>query len=238
MKIYAVKIMDISEKKLEALCLLISSKKKRKIEKFVNKNDKIRTLIGEMLIRSIIVQELGIRNKHIIFEENHYGKPYLKGYPIINFNISHSGYFVVCAIDEQPIGVDIEEVKPIEYEDIAKKIFTIHEFMYITKQNSDLQLSKFYEIWTLKESYIKCCGQGLSTSLKSFSIDIDQNETINVIINNEHNEYACKKLEIESGYKMAVCSVNKEISDNVEMIDQNSLINNYSKFDLEEELYL
>ena len=61
MKIYAVKISDISEEKLDKLCLSIDSEKRHRIERFINKKDKIRTLIGEILIRSIIIEELNIK---------------------------------------------------------------------------------------------------------------------------------------------------------------------------------
>ncbi len=185
-----------------------------------------------MLIRTIIVEELCIKNKHIIFDENKYGKPYLKEYPKINFNISHLGDYVVCAIDDKPIGIDIEEVKQIEYKDIAEDFFTVSEFRYINKQGIGTQLSKFYEIWTLKESYLKCCGQGLAIPLKSFSIDIDKYEDIKVIINEGHNEHTFRTFDTMLGYKVAVCSENKEILNNIITIDQNSLINNYSKLDL------
>lgn len=233
MKIYAVEILDISEEKLDKLFLSIDSDRRCKIKKFINKKDKIRTLIGEILIRTIVCEELNIKNKHIVFERNQYGKPYLKENRKFNFNISHSGDFLVCAIDDEPIGIDIEEIKFIEYKDIAKKIFSSSEFNYIFKQDLDIQLSKFYEIWTLKESYIKYSGQGLSMPLKSFSIDIDQYENIKVLINNEYNDNVFKIFNIESGYKMAICSLNKEISNDIIMINQNSLINNYSRFDIE-----
>lgn len=233
MKIYAVKILDINDEELEDLCLFISPDKKLKINRYINKQDKIRTLIGEILIRSILVEELRIKNKHIVFGANEYGKPYLKDYPYINFNISHSSGFVVCVIDDKSIGIDIEEVKHIKYEEIAKNFFSLSEFEYIIGQTLDFQISKFYEIWTLKESYIKCCGQGLSIPLKSFSININQAEQIKVVHKNKHNEHAFKIFDIELGYKMAVCSVNKDISKNIITIDQNSLINNYSKLDLE-----
>lgn len=108
MKIYAVEISDITEEVLNKLCLFIDPEKEYKIKRLVNKKDKIRTLIGEILIRTIVIEELGIINKHIIFEKNKYGKPYLKGYENFNFNISHSGKFVVCAIDDKSIGIDIE----------------------------------------------------------------------------------------------------------------------------------
>lgn len=233
MEIYSVKISDISEEILNELCLLIDSEKKCKVEKFVNKKDKIRTVIGEILIRTIIVENLKISNKYIRFNKNQYGKPYLKEYPNFNFNISHSGDYVLCAIDDKPIGVDVEEVKPIECEEIAKNFFTAKEFNYIVNQDLKFQLDRFYEIWTLKESYIKCCGQGLSIPLKSFSIEVNQYEIIKVIGNNEYKEHTFKLFDIELGYKVAVCSLNKEISNNIIGLDQNCLLSKYIGFNRE-----
>ncbi len=233
MEICVIRILDISEEKLDYLCLLIDSEKKCKIEKFVNKKDKIRTLIGEILIRTIIVERLNISNKYIRFNKNQYGKPCLEGYPNFNFNISHSGEYVICAIDDNPIGVDVEEMKPIECEEIAKNFFTAKEFNYIVNQDLKFQLDRFYEMWTLKESYIKCCGQGLSIPLKSFSIEVCQYENIKVIINNEYKEHTFKLFDIELGYKVAVCSLNKQISSNVIRLHQDCLISKCIGFNLE-----
>lgn len=232
MEIYAVKISDISEEMLSELCLLIDSEKKSKVEKFVNKKDKIRTLIGEILIRTIIIENLNIDNKYINFNKNQYGKPYLKEYPNFNFNISHSGDYVLCAVDDKAIGVDVEEEKSIEYEEIAKSFFTTKEFDYIVNGDLKSQLDRFYEIWTLKESYIKCCGQGLSIPLKSFSIEIDKYGNIKGISNNEYKEHIFKLFDIELGYKVAVCSLNKEIPNDLIRLDQKCLINKYIEITL------
>jgi 4'-phosphopantetheinyl transferase len=227
MEIYAVKISDIKENNLIELCSVIELEKKLKIERLVNKKDKIRTIIGEMLIRTIINEKLNIGNKYIRFDKNNYGKPYLKDYANINFNIAHSGDYVLCAVDDKPIGVDVEEVKHIDFEEIAKSFFTTKEFEYIIDKGLEVQLDRFYEIWTLKESYIKCCGQGLSMSLKSFSIELDKNENIKVVSNNLYKEYTFKLLYLELGYKVAVCSLNKEISNEIIRLDQNFLISKY-----------
>lgn len=233
MKIYTVKISNISQEKLNNLCLLIDSEKKYKVKKFINKRDKIRTLIGGILIRTIIGEELKIGDKYIKFNKNQYGKPYLKDYANFNFNISHSGEYVVCAVDNKPIGIDVEEIKHIKYEEIAKNFFATKEFDDILNQDLEFQLNRFYEMWTLKESYIKCCGQGLSIPLKSFSIEVDQYENIKVVSNNEYKEHVFKLLDIELGYKVAVCSLNKEISNNIIRLEQNSLINKYVRFSTE-----
>lgn len=232
MKIYSAKINDICEKNLHELSMFIDSDKRYRINNFIIKKDKIRTLIGEIMIRNIIIEKLGVKNRDIVFCKNQYGKPYLKGYPGFNFNISHSGDFVVCAIDDKPIGIDVEEVKHIEYEEIARSFFSVSEFNYIIKQDSNIQLSKFYEIWTLKESFIKCCGQGLSMPLRVFSIHVDEYENIKIMINNQHEEYVFKKIDIAPGYKMAICCFNKEIPNNAIEINQNKLIENYFRYNL------
>lgn len=157
----------------------------------------------------------------------------LEGYPKFNFNISHSGDFVVCAIDDENVGIDIEKENYIKFANIAKDYFTISEFNYIVKQDLDDKLSKFYEIWTLKESYIKCCGQDLSIPLKSFSINIDEYGNIKVTINNKHKGHIFKTFKIDSDYKIAICSLNKDISNTIIMINQNNLIYNYYRFYLD-----
>lgn len=225
MQIYSVKISDISAEKLSELCLIIDSEKKYKVMEFVNKKDKIRTLVGEMLIRTIIAENLKISYKSIKFSKNEYGKPYLKGYPQFNFNISHSGDYVLCAVDDKNIGIDIEEIKYIEYKEIAKTFFSAKEIGYIINHDLKCQLDRFYEMWTLKESYIKCCGQGLSIPLKSFSIEINQYENIKAITNNDYTEHTFRLLDIDPGYKVAVCSLNKELCSKVISVDQDYLIN-------------
>ncbi|MBU3102831.1 4'-phosphopantetheinyl transferase family protein [Clostridium gasigenes] len=233
MNVYAVKISDISEEKIDKVCILIDPKKRYKIEKLINKKDKIRTLIGEILIRTLIIKELGITNRNITFEKTEFGKPYLKTHCKFQFNISHSGDFVVCVIDDNPIGIDIEEIKEIEYKEISKNLFTLSEFEYIVKNNSKTSLSKFYDIWTLKESYIKCLGEGLVKLLKSFCINLDNDGDIKIGTQNEGKDYMFNRVDIDINYKCAIYSLNKEISNSVTMINQNSLISEYLKISIE-----
>lgn len=224
MEVYAVETLDIDDIELNRLCLLTGLDKQYKINKFVNKMDKIRTLLGDILVRTVISKKLKTSNKYMKFQQNKYGKPYLKENENLNFNISHSGKYVVCAFDDKPIGIDVEEIKYIEYKEIAEKFFTAEEFQYIVNEKSTGELNRFYEIWTLKESYIKCCGKGLSIPLKSFSIKIDSYEDIKVSSDNNYKECVFKIFDIGSKYKISVCSLNQGIPKKITMIDPNSLI--------------
>lgn len=227
MKIYAIKVKEINKENLHKISEFIHREKKIKIQKLNHKEDKIRTLIGEVLIRNIIKENLAISNEDIVFEINRYGKPFLRDNPNFNFNISHSGNYVVCAIDHKPIGIDIEKIISIEYKSISKNFFTSKELNFIMEENLNNQLNKFYEIWTLKESYVKACGQGLYMSLKAFSMEYEDNGDIKVIINNKYDECRIKSFNLESSYKMAVCSFSKIITKDITIINQEALISNF-----------
>nr|WP_143192121.1 hypothetical protein [Paenibacillus helianthi] len=80
-------------------------------------------MLAEVLIRRIIYDDLNIFNKDIVFGTNEYGKPFLENVTDFHFDISHAESWVVCATSKHPVGIDIEHVKPIDFE-IAKRYFS------------------------------------------------------------------------------------------------------------------
>ncbi|MBC2582622.1 4'-phosphopantetheinyl transferase superfamily protein [Clostridium sp. DJ247] len=224
MKIYALKCIEISNHLFNVLIKFISQDKRNKIYRFMNNNDKYRALISEILIRTIIHEELNMPNDKICIIKNEYGKPYLKSFKNFHFNISHSGDWVVCADDDKPIGIDIEKIQPIEYSDLSKRFYTEKECKFIFNSSLNEQLNNFYRIWTLKESYVKADGRGLSIPLKSFSIDINDYENIKVFTSNKLKDCYFKEFNFDSDYKMSVCSVDNIFTSEVDIISQNNLI--------------
>ena len=77
------------------------------------------------------------------------------------------------------------------------------------------------------ESFVKCCGQGLSIPLKSFSIEIDEYKNIRLVSDDKHKDYIFKSVNMDTNYKISICSLNKEISNDITIIDQDCLINRY-----------
>jgi 4'-phosphopantetheinyl transferase len=97
-------------------------------------------------------------------------KPFVR-YPIteIRFNISHSGNWVVIALDSEELGIDIEKINSsFDYAIILTEHFTSSEQSFI--HNAENPSSAFYFLWTRKEALVKALGRGLQENLKIFSV--------------------------------------------------------------------
>ena len=94
-------------------------------------------------------------------------KPYLSRGP--EFNISHSGGVVVCAVDDRPVGIDVEEIRAVRDRDgLASRYFCSEEIEKM-KASADPKL-EFLRIWTKKEACLKLTGEGLTRDLCEINV--------------------------------------------------------------------
>ena len=206
--VYALKIdSELNEDLYQILINKTSTDKRNKIQKFARRDDKLRCLYADLLTRYILIRYLGFKNDAISFIYSSYGKPFIDGLKDVHFNISHSGEWVVCAIDEKPVGIDIEYIAPVNLE-IAETYFSNSEKEQLFALKQSEQLHFFYELWTFKESYLKLIGEGLSAPLDSFSISIDQGK--NVVLKSSTEAPATfffKQYNLDIQYMMAACAL-------------------------------
>lgn len=83
------------------------------------------------------------------------GKPYVKGAVGLEISLSHSGEQLVIALSSERVGVDIQEMKEVDY----KKICTRYDI-------DATDLTDFYKKFTLAECRAKVLGTGLPQSLR------------------------------------------------------------------------
>ncbi|MEM7184494.1 MAG: 4'-phosphopantetheinyl transferase superfamily protein [Spirochaetota bacterium] len=154
--------------------------------KFYFAADRHRYLITRALLRSTLSQYAPtIPAQEWYFQENEYGKPFIANESLpepLHFNISHSKNAVVLAIARiEELGIDVEFMpRPTNFSDIAQNFFSPVEAEHLLSLPEDRQKRRFYDIWTLKEAYIKACGMGLSIPLDHFSFSFSSLEEITV----------------------------------------------------------
>lgn len=223
MEIFALNLTEgIDRPIFNELMLYLAHDKQDKIRRFRYEKDAERSLAAELLIRAIICSKLKLKNSGIIFLKNSFGKPYLMDYDNFYFNISHSGNWVVCAVDDFEVGIDIEEIKDIDM-DIAKRFFNENEYYDLMNKVDKDRKAYFYDLWTLKESYIKNCGKGLSIPLSSFSLSVN-NDSINFKTDAEDKNYYFKQYYIDEGYKMAVCAKHENFPKDINLVTIGEII--------------
>lgn len=203
-------------KVIDSLMKLVSDGKRERIKTFMFQQDSLRSLLGDLLSRYAICKRTKYKNSQLKFGVNDYNKPVLIKPSELHFNISHSGNWVVCAVADELVGIDVEFIKNINFE-IAKRFFTKDEYSDLIKQNPTNQLKYFYLIWTLKESYIKADGRGLSLPLNSFCINI-KNNRISVITNNELSYCFFRRYDIDNFHISSVCSLENSFSDTIKEV--------------------
>lgn len=202
-EIYAITLSEYIDSSLFSKILsIIPPEKREQIKRFAKSEDAIRGALSEILIRYLVKKKLDQTN--IVLEKNFFGKPFFKNEKNFHFNISHSGRWIICAIDNDPIGIDIEQISPIDLK-IATKIFSNKECKEILSKSDMEGLLYFYKIWTLKESYAKAIGKGLLLPFDSFSITMCGN-IIKFTTQNDLPKKYFKQYSVFSKYTMAVCA--------------------------------
>lgn len=131
-------------------------------------NDKIlhkknlRKSVYTILSDNLKPHGIELNEKSITYNE--YGKPFLKDCKNLYFNITHCNELAVCAIENTEVGVDAENIREY-YSGVVRRAFSEREKNIV--ENSENINEMFFRIWTLKESFVKALGIGISYPLKS-----------------------------------------------------------------------
>jgi len=156
---------------------IISKAEKQKVDKYIFEKDQLNCLVTRALLRFVLSAYTDEDPEYFEFVENGFGKPLLKPGCIempIKFNISHSSGITACAlVIDSEIGIDVENYRRAVDLDIADRFFSKYESEQLHRSPETERQSLFFDLWTLKESYIKARGMGLSIGLDKFSFRID-----------------------------------------------------------------
>ncbi|MDB5013419.1 MAG: sfp, partial [Daejeonella sp.] len=134
---------NINETCYQYLAEKASTESRKKFLEYRSKEDAYRSLFAESLARYVVIQRLKISNDDLIISHSPYGKPYFAGIENFQFNLSHSGSWIACAISDCPVGIDIEQIAPLDLSMMASYL-SIEEQASLYRQKAETQPTYFY----------------------------------------------------------------------------------------------
>ncbi|EJS12877.1 4'-phosphopantetheinyl transferase superfamily protein [Bacillus mycoides] len=211
LEIIAVKLgILLPYKDIELKLTELPKNERERILRFHKLEDQQRTLLAHLCIRKRLQRLLLIPADTISIKRDRTGRPFLNKYHGWkgDFNLSHSEEWIICGLASTGrIGVDIEKIQPIDLS-VTELCFTQEEIDYFQYIPHDRQLSFFFDIWTLKESFVKAIGKGLLYPLDSFGFNMDDWSQNKITLRNTNSDfsqfYFCLN-RLEQNYTIAVC---------------------------------
>lgn len=149
-----------------ALALLRPGERERHA-RFRHDIDRQMFLVGRVMARAIVADALGVPAHDWPWREGLRGRPEIDRDDCpFSFNLAHSAGLVVCALSRTgPVGVDVEHRSrlPIE-EHLIARCCSPDEAADVRACGPEWR-DRFLQYWTLKESYLKATGLGVSVHL-------------------------------------------------------------------------
>ncbi len=142
-------------------------------KRFAFEKDRRLFLVARALLRTTLSRYATVAPDAWQFEQTDKGKPFLP--PNANvlplqFNVSHSLQVAACAVTlGRCVGVDVESTTRRADAKVAGHFLSPNELSLFLEAEDETKRDLFYRYWTLKESYAKALGIGLTLRFTEFS---------------------------------------------------------------------
>jgi 4'-phosphopantetheinyl transferase len=157
---------------------LLTEEERAHEKRFRFGRDQHRFLLTRVLVRTVLSRYASIAPREWRFAPDAHGRPCITNpdpaLTELSFNLSHTeGLILLGVTRRRALGVDAEHIwSRTASASIAERYFAPAEAQALRELPEALRNERFFEYWTLKESYIKARGQGLALGLGNFSFSL------------------------------------------------------------------
>lgn len=143
----------LTERETELILRILPPNRRERLMK-LRQEEKRREPLCAYLMLYLALWELYQWREFPEMAENSMGKPYFPEHPEVHFNISHTTGAVLVGVSDQPIGVDIERVRPVSQRAMRRL--------------ADVSTERaFFQNWVRREARTKRSGNGIGTMMRS-----------------------------------------------------------------------
>ncbi len=160
---------------LARLRALLTDDERARADRYRLARDRRTSLVTRALVRVTLSRYCGVPPARWRFRTSGHGRPEVASPATpLRFNVSHTEGLVVCLVGRgRELGVDAESLRQDRrWLDIAERFFARAEARALREAPAAHRRLRFLEYWTLKESYVKARGRGLTLPLSGFRFDL------------------------------------------------------------------
>jgi len=198
---------------------LLSAGERARQLRFHFARDQRRYLVTRALVRTVLSRYAPVRPQEWIFSVGPRGRPDIcspRTSPPIEFNIAHSADLVLVGVTSgRTIGIDAEGIATREVDiEGLDRYFTTEERAALLALAPEARRQRFFELWTLKESYLKATGEGLALALDAFRFELPGEQGLTMHMRpglaDSPQRWRMWQLILRPGYLTAICAARSE----------------------------
>lgn len=173
LKIYYLKRSDFREFPDDFFLQRVGEDTVQAVMTYRNEQVRRTKLLGESFIRQMLFELWGLRKPDFRIWKGEHGKPFVKGRDSVWFNLSHSGDYLVAAFSDSEVGVDVQLTATARM-GVARRFFHPAEIRCLESVSETVRDQLFFQYWSVKESFLKYLGCGLSFPLSDFEVRFEK----------------------------------------------------------------
>lgn len=195
---------------------LLNPTEKEEELRFHFARDRHRYLVTRALVRTVLSRYASVDPKDWVFSRDVYGRPHIANTEAtdscLSFSVSHTKGLIVLGVAKgRSLGVDVENFAARDISiDVANHYFAPEEVAALHEVSDRQGMCRFFEYWTLKESYVKARGMGFVLPVDRFSFHFVDDHAIDFVINPELGDDSSRwqfwQFRPTSEHLLAVCA--------------------------------
>jgi len=167
--------------KTGALESILTTLERARAREFRQRADASRFVTGRALLRLALATVLDSAACEVAIDcrcprcGKPHGAPRLLGpaHAGTSVSVTHSGTLVAVAVNRQgPVGVDVEEVRPLSVAEMSPLVLTEAELRELALIDEEVRAQVLLACWSRKESYLKAIGSGLTIDMRELCVTL------------------------------------------------------------------
>jgi 4'-phosphopantetheinyl transferase len=194
--------LDVSDERRAGLLETFAARELERYKSFRHDEHRFRWGTARGTLREVLGSALGLAPAEVRFTYGGHGKPGVDGF---RFNLSHSDGLALIVMGQVEVGADVELPRVRRSDDIARRFYTPGENARLFAMEKEARDDAFFRLWTCKEAFLKCTGEGLSRSTRSYEIEVGPGGARLLWAEGvEASRYSVYPMEVAEPYRAAV----------------------------------